>query len=378
MAGSQWSLLLDVWDPKRGGLEFYAEELVKALSARAFEIEIVCGRNKAAANSKIPLRELGEDGPSFYEAVDRLHAAGDLGKSLAFRHPGSRADVFLPLGGLLVSSLAARRAAEPWFLRSFKRLARKASAKTRVFLAREAEFLQAHGKLVLASSHLVAGEIRERFPQFEAQHQGHLEITGLPIDEQRFLLPSEDERRLARDGIPGVNADSVLVLWVGNDPRRKGIDQVLAVQQNLCARKLDAHLVLAGHGTKPYANLARKIHGLGHLPDIRQLYHAADVLLLPSLEDNLAFAVLEALATGLPVVTTARNGAAELLASATAGRAVRDPRDTLALDAACLAMLEKGALDPALRLSRRACVESAFQKAHYDSIARVLREHAEA
>jgi UDP-glucose:(heptosyl)LPS alpha-1,3-glucosyltransferase len=61
------------------------------------------------------------------------------------------------------------------------------------------------------------------------------------------------------------------------------------------------------------------------------MYHAGDVFVLPSLYDPCANTCLEAMAAGLPVVTSAANGAAELVEGTTADAILRDPLDVVGL-----------------------------------------------
>ena len=68
---------------------------------------------------------------------------------------------------------------------------------------------------------------------------------------------------------------------------------------------------------------------LGFLPDIRPAFHAADCFVLPTYYDPCSLVVFEALACGLPVITTACNGAGELIAPGREGFVVPSP-DALA------------------------------------------------
>ena len=52
---------------------------------------------------------------------------------------------------------------------------------------------------------------------------------------------------------------------------------------------------------------------VGRMKDMRGLYGAADMLLLPTRRDTCSLVVLEALAMGLPVITTLQNGASEVM-----------------------------------------------------------------
>ncbi len=362
------ALVLDVWDSARGGLEAYADVLCRALLERRVDVTIVCGVASAAPPGARVIKT-GSAGLAFCRDADDVVRREDLGRVCAFRHPGRHADVFLPLGGLLVSSLAARRASEPLLLSAPRRLARALSPKTRGFLAREAEFFASEG-LVLASSPLVRDEIAHRFPRFP----GRVEVAGLPVDDARFRLPLNGERDQLRRSQLSLR-DEPCLLWIGNDPVRKGLNVARRVLRRLRQRKLDARLVLVGHGTNRYDGSEPGIVGLGFTDTVPVLLRAVDVLLAPSLEDNLSFSVLEALATGCPVVTTERNGAADWITDRDCGRVVGDPRDVSALDAATLALLERGMLDDEQRQRRRAAVESCFRASHLDRVCATLSSH---
>jgi glycosyltransferase involved in cell wall biosynthesis len=67
--------------------------------------------------------------------------------------------------------------------------------------------------------------------------------------------------------------------------------------------------------------------GLAH-PQLAERLRSADIFVLPSIEDGLAFTVLEALACGLPAITTPNTGASDLIQSGVNGEVVpiRDPQ----------------------------------------------------
>ncbi|MFQ5506829.1 MAG: glycosyltransferase family 4 protein [Planctomycetota bacterium] len=364
-------LVLDVWDPERGGLERYAEELARELVARGARLRIVCDRARCAGPETSELVELGASGPAFYREVDRRAERGELGVQLSFRHPGRSARFFLPLGGLLRSSLDARRQSESWLERWPRGLARKISGKTRAYLGRERAFFEApeETRLVLASSDLVQSEIRNRFPGFP----GRIEVCGLPVDERRFRPPDPEERAVLRRSLFGVQGEEPCLLWVGNDPKRKGLAEARKVLRRLRWRKLDARLVLAGHRSERFDAVEPGLMGLGYV-EPEPLYRASDVLVAPSLEDNLSFSVLEALASGLPVVTTERNGASSFIQDPAVGRVIGDSGAVHELDGAVLAMLERGLLEEGPRLARRQAVATCFRKKHFERVLDAILE----
>src|SRR6202000_1194572 len=93
-------------------------------------------------------------------------------------------------------------------------------------------------------------------------------------------------------------------------------------------------LLVVGHPrTTPYERLARSlgiadnIRFLGPRRDVQHCYFAADFLVHPTFYDPCSLVVLEALACGLPVITTRHNGASELLHPPREGFVIHDPHD---------------------------------------------------
>jgi UDP-glucose:(heptosyl)LPS alpha-1,3-glucosyltransferase len=70
---------------------------------------------------------------------------------------------------------------------------------------------------------------------------------------------------------------------------------------------------------------------LGEVADMLRVYAAADIFILPTIYDPFSNACLEALACGLPVITTRSNGFGEIIESGVHGSIVDQPGDLLAL-----------------------------------------------
>jgi glycosyltransferase involved in cell wall biosynthesis len=109
------------------------------------------------------------------------------------------------------------------------------------------------------------------------------------------------------------------------------------------------------------------VHFLGYRRDIAAVYAAADALLLPSRYDAFANVCLEAAAAGLPVVTSAATGAAELLRAL--GGVVDDPEDV----AGFAAELDRLA-DAALRERRGAAARGLAEACSWGTCVAALRE----
>jgi UDP-glucose:(heptosyl)LPS alpha-1,3-glucosyltransferase len=167
------------------------------------------------------------------------------------------------------------------------------------------------------------------------------------VDAQRFspALRAHRAEVRAQHSLP----DSAIVFaLVGSGYHRKGVDQAIRAFARLPS---SARLVVAGRDKHPgrFAARANKLGVAGRvvfagpLEDVGPLLGAADAFVRPTLYDPLPNACLEAMAAGLPVVTSTQCGAAELLVPHAAGIAC-DAQD---VDALADAMRQL--LDPATR-----------------------------
>jgi glycosyltransferase involved in cell wall biosynthesis len=119
--------------------------------------------------------------------------------------------------------------------------------------------------------------------------------------------------------------------------------------------------------------------GLFHFPgDIRPstlAYAAADAFVFPTWHDAGANVVLEALASGLPVVTTTVSGSGELIEDGTSGF-IMEPGDVDALTARLRQLLDPGTRNSMARQARR-LAEAHSQEANFAAIENVFRVAAE-
>ncbi len=162
--------------------------------------------------------------------------------------------------------------------------------------------------------------------------------NGLDVDVFR---PSP--RRDAR-GLLGVPVDEAVLLFVADSLTnpRKGMSHLLAALDEL-SRRASPLLLTMGSGPAEIGAGHRQLH-LGSLKDVQQItaaYGAADLFVIPSLEDNLPNTVAEALACGTPVVAFDAGGLPEMVDDGVNGALV--PRgDATALAAAIARLLRDG------------------------------------
>jgi glycosyltransferase involved in cell wall biosynthesis len=134
------------------------------------------------------------------------------------------------------------------------------------------------------------------------------------------------------------------ILFVGNDPRRKGLDRLLRWHQQRWAERAELHVVSSRCKPDPSA---RNVVWHGSIERSRLLdavLPEADLFVLPTKEDMFAWAALEACAAGLPVVVSRVGATAELVRDGVTGLLCRWDDD-----AAFIAATESLLGDPALR-----------------------------
>lgn len=123
--------------------------------------------------------------------------------------------------------------------------------------------------------------------------------------------------------------DEILILFVGSGFERKGLKFLIQSLEFLSSDNW--RLLLMGKGNwNRYLNFAsqenqKKIHCQDPVDDVEKYYAAADIFVLPSIYEPFGNANLEALASGLPVVTSAHSGAAEILECGENGMVVENP-----------------------------------------------------
>ncbi|MFL6530692.1 MAG: glycosyltransferase family 4 protein [Chthoniobacterales bacterium] len=183
------------------------------------------------------------------------------------------------------------------------------------------ESLYARGgaERVIANSEMVKREIATTY-SYPAERIDVVR-NGVPLDQFRF---TPEERERSRKQL-GLTSDQIAVLFVGSGWERKGLRFAIAAVEKLKNPKLQ--LLVAGRGN---ASAGRGIRFLGEVADVAALYCAADIFVLPTLYDPFSNACLEALASGLPVITTASNGFSEIIEDGGHGSIVETNADSVA------------------------------------------------
>lgn len=174
-------------------------------------------------------------------------------------------------------------------------------------------------RAVICNSKMVRDDIHQRFG---------LSLDKLPViynavDSDLFSPQLTQHRADVRQRL-GVSETATVFLLVGSGYARKG---VAAAIRALAKLPSDTYLFVVGRdkaarryrGLAQELGVARRVLILGAQDDPKPFYGAADAFVLPTLYDPCPNAALEAMACGLPIVTSTRCGAAELVTEHDAG-----------------------------------------------------------
>jgi UDP-glucose:(heptosyl)LPS alpha-1,3-glucosyltransferase len=207
----------------------------------------------------------------------------------------------------------------------FQRLSRVFNRKHSATLALEESLFAKRGAArVIANSRMVRDEI-VRFYGFPA---GKIDVVynGVPVG----AVQRDAETRVRHRQTLELGDKDIAVLFAGSGWERKGLGFAIeAIEKS----GKEMRLLVAGRGEQKKFP-SERARFLGVVEDMPALYAAADIFLAPTLYDPFSNACLEALAAGLPVITTSANGFSEIIESSVHGTVIDDPRNVEAIDQA--------------------------------------------
>lgn len=320
-----------------GGAEGDCYELSHRLAARGHDVRVVAGECRVALPPgvrlhRVPVVRAGQIAKllSFAAFAPRVWRRLDADAVIGFGRTIGH-DLFRASGGChrrYVERLAADEGGLAGAVRRWRPYQRALLAIER------RQYAPGGYRKILTVSERTRAEILDTYPRVPA---ADVVVVRYGVDVTRFH-PSRRER----EGVTvrrelGVPLEQPIVLCIGTGFRRKGVDHLLSIWER--QPPAGAALVVAGNDQHlgAYRRRAREARGLvvftGPRADVERLYAAADLFTLPSMFDAFGMVVLEALASGLPVVASRDIGAAEVLTGRLAELIVADPADESALAA---------------------------------------------
>jgi glycosyltransferase involved in cell wall biosynthesis len=211
----------------------------------------------------------------------------------------------------------------------------------------------AHRSLYLLGTRLVDGviavsdETARSFRDAVGYRGDKLHVVFNAVDVERYPAAIDRDEVRARLGFgPG---DHVMTM-VGTFKRQKGHRYLVEAAARVIPRYPRLHLLLVGDGTLAdetrerieASGLAGRVHLVGTRSDVPQLLAASDSFVLPSLWEGLPVALVEAMASRLPVIATEVSGTSQVMVDGETGWLV-PPGDPAALSRAMAELLSNPA-----------------------------------
>ncbi len=321
-------------DPSRGGAETYVADLCRALARGGHRVDLYA---ESWADDCLP-REVNVvpvTGPgrtkleriwNFADNSERAMRQGGHVCSVGFINTWAH-DVIIPQGGVQEGSLRANAARFGTAIHGQAyRLVKAANPKFWVHRAIEQrQYDQERTARYVAVSQIV----RRHLEEFHHVPRQRIHVVPNAIDLRRVDVPQPGAVRCGFRNRLGFEPGDLVGLFVGHNFALKGLRPLINAlgrrrRQDPTGRRI--HLLVCGGGdTAPYIRLANRlglrdeVHFLGFYPDVRDTYWSSDFFVQPTYYDPCSLVVLEALACGLPVITTEQNGAGELMADGKQG-----------------------------------------------------------
>jgi len=361
-------------DPERGGAERYTTDLARALSAGGHQVSLLASTFGDVPNG---VRAVGLDAlgltklrqyARFLDSLDR-HLSETKYDVIHAMLPVRRCDFYHPHAGIAAEAIESGHLKHDGRVRQrAAHLFNRFNRKRRRFADVERDLLtSAKAPVVLCLSNYIKDAVLCHYE--------------LPPSRLVTLFNGIDTNRYdpARDAGAGsairqrfnLSGDRTVALMVAQDFQRKGLRQAIEALAQVRDTRL-LLLVVGRPDPTAYRALARKwdveqqVIFAGPTTSVYDFYRAADFFVLPTRHDPCSLVVLEALAMGLPVITTAANGASEIMSDGREGFVITDPADIASLAAAMTSLLDssrralmgRAALDLRPRLSFTSHVQS--------------------
>ena len=306
----------------------------------------------------------------FLDGLDR-HLASRRYEVVHAMLPVRQCDIYHPHAGIAAAALAGGHLKyEGAFMQAVSRVATRLNRRRQRFGEVERTLLTGtKPPIVLCLSQYVQATVRHHYMLAESQMATLFNAVDLSrFDPGRQPDVRDDERRRL-----GIEDDRIVALMIANDFERKGLPEAIeAIRRASDPRLL---LVVVGkQNPRPYRPMAEKIGKekvlfAGQTADPYPLYRAADFFLLPTHHDPCSLVLLEALAMGLPAISTVFNGACEIMGDGREGFVVPDPND-----AVTLANAIRQLLDPDRRAAMSAAAMALRPRLAYDRHLDALEE----
>lgn len=334
-------------DPQRGGAERYTVDLAGALAAEGDDVSLI-----ASSFGEVPagVRSLVAAAPGWTRSGRYLRFLGSVDQILDRERfdvvhaalPVRRCDVYHPHAGLALDAVRQGHQKRTGWARWWSRIGNRLNGRRQLFASVEQKLLgSVQPPIVISLSDYVGAGIAGTYRLPASQ------VVKLfnAVDIKRFDPERIDLSREPIRASLNLASDDVAVLMIAQDFERKGLPEALRAFASVAASRLKL-IVVGKQPVAPYEKLAEELKisdrviFAGPTKEPERFYASADAFVLPTRHDPCSLVVLEALAMGLPVISTRFNGACEIITDGEHGAIVSSADDHAGLVTALAGLLD--------------------------------------
>jgi UDP-glucose:(heptosyl)LPS alpha-1,3-glucosyltransferase len=304
------AIAIEKFDPKVGGAERYCWDLAHFLAGKGHDVAVICIRaavpeNKSIRIELVPVIRFPQGLRHLSFALMHYLKARSMTDYIHFCVGNTfYMDVYQPHGGLHKAWFLQETLIYPDWAREYIRFARRCSLKDIVQRLLEWVTLKVTKPLFIAISEKVKKDAMFWF-NYPSER---IRLVPNGIDTDKFTPENRKFRKAIRKEL-GISDDEYVFLFVAQNMRLKGYDILKQACSFMSDRKFK--VLAVGNTEKNIIKTAPpNFIFAGKRYDLEKIYPACDSLVHPTYYDACSLVVLEALASGTPVITTSANGAA--------------------------------------------------------------------
>ncbi len=316
---------------RRGGVERVVFECARFLASRDHEVEVFANEWEADTTQPIRYHPVSmRDFPGFLRRASFLERCTEALRESSYDVLNTHGCV-CPTGGVyrvhsvhrawLHYALSRRHPLSPAALRQ------RFNPLHFVLLRLEARHLRERKyRKVVALSEAVKADVM----RFYAVPDTDIEVVPNGFSPEEFHPQKRVDQRTAMRARLGLEPEHIALLFVANELERKGYRTILKAMALL--QRPELRLLVVGRPDRQTvlalaaeASVAEQVIVCGPTTDVASFHAAADLFVLPTQYEAFCLAILEALGSGVPVVTTRVPGAQDAIIEGVNGRLFSDP-----------------------------------------------------
>lgn len=207
----------------------------------------------------------------------------------------------------------------------------------------------------------------------EAARRSVIDDYGILPEKVTVIYPGVDLEKIP-SAFPTIKSKPYKILFVGGDFERKGGYDLVNVFLDKFADRAELHLVTQTPIQVDHPNIHLYKNIKAYTPEWLQLYHQADVFVMPTYAEPFGWVFLEAMAAGLPIVATHITAIPEMVTHGENGFLV-EPGDLNALAQSIEHLIDNPELGQKMGLQGRQLVEQKFNaQTHFEKLENLLKE----